>query len=157
MVRWLTGDEQATWRAFWTAGRLVDTALDRQLTRDAGMGHPDYAILVALSETDDGTMRMGDLAGLLGYSPSRLSHAVRRMESDRWVVRRPCPTDGRGQLATITETGRVALAEAAPGHVAEVRSLVFDVLDVDQQEQLRQICEAMVERMGSTPSITSTT
>lgn len=156
MERWLTSDEQATWRAFWMAGRLVDSVLDRQLARDADMGHPHYATLVALSETEDGTMRMGDLAGLLGYSPSRMSHAIRRMEGDGWVVRRPCPTDGRGQLAIITERGRAALAEAAPGHVAEVRSLVFDVLDGDQQEQLRDICQAMVDRIGANPSITST-
>lgn len=39
-VQWLTDDEQATWRAFNMAGRLVDGALDRQLIREADMGQP---------------------------------------------------------------------------------------------------------------------
>jgi len=147
-TRWLTDDEQTTWRAFWTAGRLVDSALDRQLTRTADMGHAHYAILVALSEADGGTVRMGDLAEFLQYSPSRLSHAVRRMEGNGWILRRPCPTDGRGLLAAITPAGRTAIRAAAPGHVEEVRSLLFDALDEGQQAQLREICETIVERVA---------
>ena len=155
-TRWLTGEEQRTWRAFWTAGRLVDSTLDRQLNRSADMGHAHYAILVALSEAEDGTVRMGDLAEFLQYSPSRLSHAVRRMEGTGWIVRRPCPTDRRGQLAVITPAGRAAIHEAAPGHVDEVRSLVFDVLDETQQAQLREICETIVERVAHRAAIAST-
>ena len=147
-TRWLTDDEQTTWRAFWTAGRLVDSALDRQLTRTADMGHAHYAILVALSEADGGTVRMGDLAEFLQYSPSRLSHAVRRMEGNGWIVRRPCPTDGRGLLAAITPAGRSAIGAAAPGHVEEVRSLLFDALDEVQQAQLREICETIVDQVA---------
>jgi DNA-binding MarR family transcriptional regulator len=138
-TRWLTECEQATWRSFLLAAHLVDEALDRQLQRDMGMPHAYYGILVALSEAPDRTLRMGELAAGLQYSRSRLAHAIRRMEDDGWVERRPCPSDGRGQLATLTDAGLAALVDAAPGHVAEVRRLVIDVLDDDDLDELRRI------------------
>lgn len=136
---WLNDDEQATWRAFETASRLIEASLDRQLTKDSDMGHAHYAILVALSEAASGRARMGDLAEFLQFSPSRMSHAVRRMERDGWIVRESCTTDGRGQEAVLTTAGRQAIAAAAAGHVAEVRRLVFSNLTDGQQQQLREI------------------
>lgn len=144
---WLTEEEQATWRSFNVVGRLIEESLDRQLTRDADMGHAHYAVLVALSEAEGARARMGDLAQFLQFSPSRLSHAVRRMERDGWITREACPTDGRGQEAVLTSTGRAAIERAAQGHVAEVRRLVFDALTDDQQRQLREISHALLASM----------
>jgi DNA-binding MarR family transcriptional regulator len=144
---WLTAEEQATWRAFNTVSRLIEGALDRQLNRDSGMSHAHYAALVVLSEAEDGTARMGDLADLLHYSPSRMSHTVRRMERDGWVERRPCPTDGRGQEAVLTEMGRAVLERAAPGHVKEVRRLLIDRLSAGERAALRTISQTLLDRM----------
>ena len=145
---WLTAEEQATWRAFNTVSRLVEGALDRQLIRDSGMSHAHYATLVALSESEDGVARMGDLAEYLQYSPSRMSHTIRRMERDGWVERRQCPTDGRGQEAVLTDQGRVALEQAAPGHVREVRRLLIDQLSAKERETLRSISQSLLDRMA---------
>ncbi len=151
-VQWLTDEEQATWRAFNLASRLVDGALDRQLMRDADMGHAHYAVLVTLSEAVDCEARMGDLADLLQYSPSRLSHAVRKMETNGWIERKQCPNDGRGQIAVLTDLGRQTIERAAPGHVDEVRHVVLAPLTTIQQEQLRQICDTLIARMRSQTS-----
>ena len=152
-TQWLTEREQATWRSFLLAARLVDEALDRQLQRDAGMPHGYYGILVSLSEAPERTQRMGELAGVLQFSPSRLAHAIRRMEDDGWVERRPCPSDGRGQLATLTDVGMAVLEDAAPGHVAEVRRHVIDVLDDTDLDALRRITDKIVS--GVCPNSTS--
>ena len=146
-VLWLTEDELTTWRAFHAIGRFIDGALDRQLNRDSGMSHAHYATLVALSEAEAGTARMGDLAEFLQFSPSRMSHAISRMERDGWVERRPCPTDGRGQEAVLTDKGRAALENAAPGHVREVRRLFIDRLSDEQQQQLRSIAELLIDQL----------
>ena len=147
-TRWLTDSEQATWRAFNTVSRLIEGALDRQLIRDSGMTHAHYATLVALSESEGGVARMGDLADFLQYSPSRMSHTIRRMETDGWVERRPCPSDGRGQEAVLTGEGRAALEDAAPGHVRQVRRLLIDQLSASEQDSLRAISESLLERMA---------
>jgi len=135
-TNWLTDDEQATWRAFVVAAHHVEAALDRQLLRDSGLAHTHYGILVTLADAG-GSARMGEVAGALQYSPSRLAHAVSALEKRGWVRRRECPDDRRGQLAEITEAGREVLIAAAPGHVAEVRRLVFDVVPPDEQHALR--------------------
>jgi DNA-binding MarR family transcriptional regulator len=45
----------------------------------------------------------------------------------------------RNALATLTGQGQAKLAQAAPGHVQEVRRLVFDPLTKTQSRQLREI------------------
>jgi DNA-binding MarR family transcriptional regulator len=143
-TRWLDDDEQATWRSLVMFTHLLDDALDRQLQRDSGMSHAYYQVLVAVSESDGGAVRMSDLAALLRFSPSRMTHAVASMQRRGWIRREPCPEDRRGQLAVLTAAGRQAIAAAAPGHVAEVRAHVFDRLDADQVDQLRALCETML-------------
>lgn len=49
----------------------------------------------------------------------------------------PDPTNGRYTHAILTDAGHAHLAEAAPGHVARVRDLVFDVLDPAELDNLR--------------------
>jgi len=91
-------------------------------------------------------MAMGDLAEALGWSQSRLSHAMARMEQAGWVRRIPCSTDKRSNLAQLTDAGRQKLTEAAPGHAAMVRHLVIDALQPQQLYALTQIGEAVVRR-----------
>lgn len=148
-TRWLNDDEQATWRSYLLATQLLDEALDRQLQRDAALPHAYYAILVALSEAPDRTRRMTELAQLLRHSPSRTTHAVASLERSGLVERRRCPSDGRGQFAVLTPAGQRALELAAPGHVEEVRRLVFDRLSPAQQRALRDACTTLLTGLES--------
>lgn len=150
-VRWLDGDEQATWRALLVSFQLLDEALERQLQRDAGMSHSHYAILAALSEAPGSAMRMHELASMLRFSPSRMTHAIASLERKGWATRLRCPEDGRGQHATLTAAGRQVLEQAAPGHTAEVRRRVFDRLSSTQQRQLRRICEDVLAGLDQPP------
>lgn len=142
--RWLSEEEQRTWRAFLAATRLVFDELDRELQVDAGMPHGYYVVLVSLSETRGRAMRMRDLAAATGSSRSRLSHAVARLEEAGWVERRPCEEDRRGSVAVLTDAGMSALVAAAPGHVAGVRRHLFDRLTPSQLCQLRELSEAVL-------------
>lgn len=143
-TRWLDDEEQKTWRSFVEANRLLWDRLKAQLQREAGMPMSYYQVLVGLSEAPCGSLRMSDLAKATGYSRSRLSHAMSRMEAAGWVERRSCPTDGRGELASLTPAGLAALEVAAPGHVTAVRENLFNVLSPDQVKELRRISEQVV-------------
>ncbi|GAB2481620.1 DNA-binding MarR family transcriptional regulator [Nocardiopsis aegyptia] len=151
-TRWLSDDEQEAWRTFMAAVRLMESALDRQLRRDSGLPHAYFHALVVLSEAPDREMTMTALAERLLSSPSRLSHAVSRMESDGLVRRYKRPGDRRTTIAALTEAGLEALREAAPGHVDEVRRVVFDPLTDEQVERLREISAAMLGALGSESS-----
>jgi len=148
-TRWLTDDEQTTWRAYLLTMQLLDEALDRQLLRDAGFPHAYYGILVTLSEAPQRSLRMSDLARRLRYSQSRMTHAVTSLERSGWVRRERCPSDGRGYLAVLTDEGMSTLKKAAPGHVDEVRARVFDRLTPKQQSQLLDICTALLDGFES--------
>ncbi|PWK50994.1 DNA-binding MarR family transcriptional regulator [Actinoplanes xinjiangensis] len=117
----------------------LPAALDAQLLRDAGLSHFEYGILAGLSETPGRTLRMSALAVLAEGSLARLSQAVGRLEKRGWVRRSPDPTDGRYTLATLTDEGWDKIVASAPGHVENVRTLVFDTLTRAQVRQLQEI------------------
>lgn len=149
-AHWLSEDHQRVWRNYLAATRMVEGELERQLQRDSGMPTTYYEIMVSLSEAPDRTLRMSELADRSRFSRSRLSHAVARMEQEGWIERKECPSDKRGAFAVLTEKGFGALASAAPAHVEQVRSLLFDVLSSEQIEQLGEIC-ATLRKSGPDP------
>lgn len=149
-TRWLDEEEQRAWRTFLWASQLLHESLDRQLQRDAAMPHTYYMILAMLSEAPDRAMTMTELARLVRSSASRLSHAVARLEAQGWVIRRKRPGDARTTIAVLTDEGFAALAEAAPGHVEEVRRILFDRLTPEQARQLQDIFGAVLTNLNPT-------
>ncbi|HKC29730.1 MAG TPA: MarR family transcriptional regulator [Jatrophihabitans sp.] len=144
-TRWLTPEEQRAWRSYVESSKLLFDALDRQLQRDADMPHAYYEILVRLSEADQRSLRMSELAQRTRSSRSRLSHAVARLEEHGWVAREECATDRRGQIARLTDAGLDALRAAAPGHVDAVRRHLVDALTPEQLQQLTAVSEAIIQ------------
>ncbi|MEC5184013.1 DNA-binding MarR family transcriptional regulator [Cryobacterium sp. MP_3.1] len=140
---WLSPDELEAWKALAGVLFLLPGALDSQLQRDSGLAMADYMVLVTLSEQDDHCMRMSELATSASTSQSRLSRIVARLEAAGYVTREMAPDDRRAVLATLTESGLAKLVAAAPGHVAQVRSLVFDRLTPAQVLALTDISRAL--------------
>ena len=134
--RWLSADELAVWMKFSVVLVRLPQELDAQLQRDAGISWFEYLVLAGLSEAPDRTMRMSRLAVLANGSLSRLSHVVKRLENRGWVVRRPCPEDGRFTNATLTDDGWEKVVATAPGHVATVRRFFVEKLDPGALEQV---------------------
>ncbi len=137
--RWLNDEERQAWLTLGSLMIQLGPALDAQLRRDAGLTHFEYNVLAVLSEAADRTRRMSELAALADGSLSRLSQVVARLEKKGWVRRSPDPTDGRYTLATLTDAGWQKVVETAPGHVEEVRRVVFDPLTRTQVQQLTNI------------------
>ena len=137
--RWLDAEESQAWLALASTLIRLPSALDEQLRRDAGISHFEYQVLAKLSQVPDRTLRMSVLAVQTEGSLPRLSQVVARLEQRGWVRRNPDPADGRYTLAILTDEGWAKVAEAAPGHVEEVRRLVFDPLTKAQSRQLREI------------------
>ncbi|MFG3349253.1 MarR family winged helix-turn-helix transcriptional regulator [Streptomyces sp. NPDC048018] len=148
--RWLSDEEQRVWRAYLHATTLLEDHLDRQLQRDAGMPHIYYGLLVQLSQAPRRRMRMTELAKDVKITRSRLSHAIARLEKNGWVAREECPSDKRGQFATLTDEGYAVLSRTAPGHVDAVRQALFDRLTAEQVEQLGAIMRTVAEGLQPT-------
>ena len=147
-VRWLTSDEQQTWRAFLRGSRLLLDRLDADLFEEFGLTLADYEILVRLSEARGG-MRMTDLAEQALVSRSRLTYRVDRLVAEGLVDRRPCPSDRRGSLAVLTPAGRRRLERAAPVHVDGVLSHLIERCSPRDLAAIGRVFGAMVESLDS--------
>ena len=154
-VHWLDETEMRAWLGLVQTLHLLPLALDRQLQSEAGIPHAYYMVLAILSDSPDRSLRMSRLAAQTATSMSRLSHSVARLEERGWVERRACAQDGRGAWAVLTDAGLAALAEAAPGHVGEVRRRVFDRLSREQVEALADIATSLAD--GLREDVTPTT
>lgn len=147
--QWLDEVETAAWRQVAALMTRLPAALDAQLQRDSGVSHFEYAVLSALSEAPDRTLRMSGLADLAHGSLSRLSHVVRRLEERGWVERVGCSSDRRATNAVLTDAGWAAVVDAAPGHVDEVRRLVIDPLTRSQLRALATIGERITSSVAA--------
>jgi DNA-binding MarR family transcriptional regulator len=146
---WLTDREQQVWIGLLRTTAMLDTALDEQLRRDAGITHATYGILAALSMIEDRSLHMTRLAFQTRSSQSRLSHAVAKLEGQGYVTRSPCPDNRRAVHATLTDEGMQVVLLAAPGHVALVRALVFDPLTPAQVRQLGDITATLTTSLAA--------
>jgi DNA-binding MarR family transcriptional regulator len=148
-VKWLTSAQLDSWLAVVRLISWLPWSIDQQLRRDSNLLMVEYQVLAILSETPERTMRMSSLAALTNASLSRLSHLFKRLEGRGLVRREPDLTDGRFTNAILTEQGFQILAEAAPGHVAHVRSLVIDVLSAEQLRRLGQAADRILSRIDT--------
>jgi DNA-binding MarR family transcriptional regulator len=144
---WLSADQLASWLSI--VGLLVrlPAAIDSQLQRDASLGMVEYQVLAMLAKEPRRTLRMSVLAAQTSTSISRLSHLVTRMERRELIRREPDETDGRFTNAVLTGEGMRVLAEAAPAHVAFVRSIVIDALTPERLRRLGQDAQRIVTRI----------
>lgn len=133
--RWLSEPEQDGWRAYLHGSRLLEVALDADLS-GVGVSLPEYELLSMLSEAEGGRMRMSALADLVVQSRSRVTHTAARLEKRALVTRQPSVEDGRGVELVLTDDGRETIERLARVHVESVREHLLDLLTPEQFEQL---------------------
>jgi DNA-binding MarR family transcriptional regulator len=146
---WLTAAELDSWLSLVRLMTWLPWSIDQQLQRDSNLGMVEYQVMAMLSQSPERRMRMSSLAEVTNASLSRLSHLVKRLEERGLVRREPDPADGRFTHAILTDKGFQTLAEAAPGHVAHVRSLVIDVLSPEQLRRLGQAADRIMSRIDT--------
>ncbi len=145
--RWLNEAEDRAWRGYRSMRVLLDLQLSRDLANESGFSDADYDVLSNISETEGHRVRLSDLAARMLWSKSRLSHQITRMQQRRLVVREEHPSDGRGTVIVLTDTGWNAIRAAAPSHVASVRRHFIDQLTAQQIEALGNITESVVRHL----------
>ncbi|MFG1644649.1 MarR family winged helix-turn-helix transcriptional regulator [Amycolatopsis sp. NPDC049252] len=145
--QWLTDDQLAAWRGFMRLLQRLPAALESQLQQDSKLSFIEYYVLAHLSDQPGRRLRMSELAVLANTELSRLSHLIGRLEKRGFVYREADPANGRYTRAVLTDAGQAYLAQAAPGHVAQVQSLFVDVLTPDELRTLQGISEAVLARI----------
>jgi DNA-binding MarR family transcriptional regulator len=135
--------ELRAWRGLIETTPLLVRRLDRLLLADSGLSGSDYPVLVTLHERGDQPVRSTDLADLIGWEQSRLSHHLRRMENRGLIRRATHEADNRVAEVHLTDQGRASYLEASKSHSRAVRTHFADVLTARQQESLIDIMETL--------------
>lgn len=125
----LPSDEtQAVWVALMRIGPLV---LDKVAAAAKQAGYPSleaYDVLWGIERSKQGALRPKELAAQLLFPRYGLSRLLDRLEADGLIRREECPEDARGQLITLTETGRKLRARMWPVYGAAMIEAVEDRL-----------------------------
>ncbi|MFC3996717.1 MarR family winged helix-turn-helix transcriptional regulator [Nocardiopsis sediminis] len=145
--RWLDPDQKAAWDSFIRMQETLMGRLSRLVQSDSGMSASDFIVLHNLTETGGGRMRVLELAKLLEWEKSRMSHQTTRMMKRGLVVREECPEDARGAFIVVTPDGYKAIAEAAPIHVEHVRRLFIDALTPNQLSTFGRLSQRVSDHM----------
>ncbi len=143
-VRWLDERELRAWRALQFMQLRLAGRLAADLAATSDLSYADYLVLVALSDRADYRARPFQLAEVLGWEKSRLSHQVGRMTGRGLVKKERCDGDRRGAFVVTTELGRQAIEAAAPHHVAMVRRLFIDPLTPGELDAISTAAEKVL-------------
>lgn len=127
-TRGLTPQELGTYFALVEVSNLLQYAVDAHLRAEGDLSYLQFQILARLNDTPDGRLRMTDLADGLVHSRSGLTYQIGLLVTRGLVTRVPSPDDERSVVVAVTDAGRVLVARVLPGHVADVRRLLFDAL-----------------------------
>jgi len=155
MTVWLSPSQGRTWLNYMSVYHRLEYEMNRHLQAECGLSFGDYTVMNALSAAPGRRLRLSQLANIIGWERSRLSHHLQRMAGRGLVERVQSDTDGRATDALLTDAGLKTLRVAAPKHVAWVRRVFFSDLDDDQVEEMGDLLDLVfrtILREGTLPA-----
>jgi len=133
----LSPQELRIWHAFISMGEDVLERVGRDIGQATGLSGPEFGVLSRLAAFGKGEMRQQDLATVMGWEKSRLSHQLSRMQKRKLIERRA--GDGRTTLVVLTRTGREKLGFALPIRAESVRRNLLSRLSTQQIETIIRV------------------
>jgi DNA-binding MarR family transcriptional regulator len=133
----LSPRELRIWHAFLSMGEDVLERVGSDIARATGLSGPEFGVLSRLAAFGKGEMRQQELATLMAWEKSRLSHQLSRMQKRKLIERRT--GDGRATLVALTKTGREKLGTALPIRAESVRRNLLSRLTPDQIDTLIRV------------------
>lgn len=146
----LKPDQMRTYFALVEAVSLLQFAVQQQLRADGELSYVQFEILARLADADGG-LTMTDIADVVVYSRSGLTHQAGLLEKAGFITRGASASDQRATVVAITEEGRARVAAVLPGHVEVVRELLFDTLSRQDVRELGDIMTRARDHMRARP------
>jgi DNA-binding MarR family transcriptional regulator len=132
-------DRLEIWERLLRAHAAIVAELEKEMEREQRLPLRWYEVLLHLSRSPEGRLRMQDLAGVVLQTRSGLSRLVDRMAEAGLVRRESCAADGRGVYAVLTEAGRARFRQAAPLHLRGIERLFARHLATEEARVLRDV------------------
>jgi DNA-binding MarR family transcriptional regulator len=144
----LSASKQAAWIGFLEAHSVVLKALEADLIANVGLQLSAFEVLSRVAYSDDGRLRMSDVARQALLSQSRVSRLVAELERRGLLERQPCASDTRVVYAAITDAGRALVDRVQGHHVAEIERRFFKELSDDEVEGLAELWPRVIVAAG---------
>lgn len=128
------------WRTLAALYGIIDAALEKDLSREAGLSVVEYTLLDALSRQDGWHMRMAQLARATALSPSATTRLVTRLEDRGLLSRVLCADDRRGIYTELTQKGLELYLRARPIHDAALERVLAEA---EEQPELAPLAKTL--------------
>ncbi len=107
---------------------MLMAQFDATFRRVSGLPMQWVEILIRLERSPDRRLRLNELAGQVGLSPSGLSRAISRLEERDLITRVDCTDDRRGCFAVLTPAGHELMNASLMHHVRDLDQFFFQPL-----------------------------
>src|SRR5215217_616250 len=136
--------------ALMEAVSLLQHQVGQHLRTESDISYVQFQLLARLAGAH-GQLTMTDLADGVVYSRSGLTHQAGLLEKAGLITRTASPRDQRAVVVDITAAGRALLAKVLPGHIQDVRELLFDPLSAEDVHILGDIMTRARDHMRTLP------
>jgi len=138
-----TPQDLVVWREFAETGERLRSMLDARLQAESGLSRGDYLVLLALTEAGGAPVRSSEVASIIGWERSRLSHHLGRMEARGVITRHQSRADSRGAEVALTADGARQFRRASAAHLRAVQELFLDALSPQLLSRVRELTDAL--------------
>ena len=147
----LSADQLGAYFALMEVSSLLQYAVDEHLRTAGDLSYVQFQILARLTDAPAGKARMTDLADGIVYSRSGLTYQVGLLAKRGLITRSPSPDDERSVIVSVTDAGRRLVAQVLPGHVEDVRRLLFEPMADGDLAALSAVLGRVGDHMRATP------
>jgi DNA-binding MarR family transcriptional regulator len=134
----LEGEDLHFWREFLRWSQDIHTAVNKAVAATADLSVSEFEVLTRLWSDAEHRLPQLDLATGLGWSASRMSHLLRRLER-RGFVAREDSGQGRARNVRLTNDGCTHLLKAFDAHGAAFQRELLDRLNHTERATLLAI------------------
>ena len=135
-------------KGFATVHRHISESMEER----AGLPLPWFELLLRIAQSDDGRLKMSELARHLFLTTGGVTRLVDRIVEAGLVVRQPCPTDRRVQWVGLTDLGHVEFERAVTCHLADLDRCFIGPLSADELAALTHTLAKLADAIDSSSS-----
>jgi len=137
------GSRGAAWWALARTHAAISQRLQDALAQEDFPPLPWYEVLATIAKTDEGRMRMGELAEMLVITRGGLTKLIDRLVKAGLLERTFCDTDRRVSYATLLPGGLELLDEMRPLVEGEIETSFSSKLSVAEADELRETLDGL--------------
>lgn len=135
--------EASAWIGLVQAQQSLIDKVEQELKKKGFPQLSWYDVLWELESAEAGRLRLNDLGKKVLLDKYNVTRLVQKLEKQGLVVRDPCPKDGRGITATITQKGKKLRKKMWPIYEEVVRENFLCKFNKKELKELKNFVERL--------------